>query len=481
MNHRNRPLYAAVAACFGVVAGQAFATVDLTSSSTSAKFAKELPITSTTTLALTNAANLLDVVMPSISGFAPTTATPLYIKVSLTNGAKFTTNPVIQCSADSAGGDASAYTGSITFGGAGNSTVTFQITATDNGAGATLKMTGASGCRVSGMGITISGAIADVAASATYEYQNGAVSTVSGLAGPYITFVRGVVATADSAVGTVVVDAIGGATRFTGGTNGGTALGILGSVRVLGSGTGVSADGANYLSAGDAIQSANITISGPSVAAGLGLGNSGMFLSNIADCSTKNVLISDSAGSSVTFKATAADLTQLSAASGLTVCINVSGNATQIMTGQLTASLSPFPRTSVTADLSTQNNGLEFVTQNGTTKNAYFINASTSASKISIVRFVNTGGAAGTLRATAFDEAGNVIGNANSLLVSALANNQMATMASADIEAALGFTPASGTAKYRIVVTGNLASFKILNFTRDLTTGAIVLSQGQDD
>ncbi len=165
MNHRNRPLYAAVAACFGVVAGQAVAAVDLTSSATSAKFAKELPITSTTTLALTNAGSILDMRMPTVSGFSPSASNPLYIKVALNNGAKFTTAPTLTCSGitgGSAGGEATSYTASITFGGAGNSQVTFQVTSI--GAAAAAKLTGASGCVVAGAGVTISGAIVDVGA-----------------------------------------------------------------------------------------------------------------------------------------------------------------------------------------------------------------------------------------------------------------------------------------------------------------------------
>lgn len=483
MNYRNRPLYAAVAACFGVVAGNAVA-VDLTSASSSAKFAKELPITSTSTLTLINSGGNLDMRMPTVSGFSPTTSNPLFIKIALTQNAKFSSTPSITCSGITGGsalGEATSYTGSVTFGGAGSTQVTFQITATNNAVGGS-KLTGASGCVVTMSGITITAAIVDVAASAQYEYVNGISPTVSAIAAaPYISFVRSVTAVAAEAAGGVTVNAIGGSTRFTSTSNGGSALAIFGSVRVFGNGTGASATTALTLSAGDAIQSATITISGPAIAAGLALGNSGVFLSNTSDCGTKDILVSSSAASSVTFTANGASLTQLSAASGLTVCMNVSGNASQIMTGQITASLSPTPVTNVTADLSLASPNLENVVQNGTTKNAYFLHASGSVSKTSILRVVNTGGATGDLRATAYDEAGAILGVQNATIAAGVANNQMVTLTSAQLETALGFTPSGPTAKYRVLISGNLASFKILNYSRENSTGMVTLSQGQDD
>ena len=60
----------------------------------------------------------------------------------------------------------------------------------------------------------------------------------------------------------------------------------------------------------------------------------------------------------------------------------------------------------------------------------------------------------------------------------------MATFDSATLEAALGLTGATAlapTTKYRIVVSGGLASFKIINYSKDVPTGAINLSQAQDD
>lgn len=479
MTYRNRPLYAAVAACFGVVAGQAVA-VDLTSASTSAKFAKELPITSTTTLVLVNFGGLLDIRIPTVSGFSPTAVNPLYIKIALSNNAKFTTVPVVTCSAitgGSAGGEATSVTGSVIFGGAGASTVTFQLTAA-GAAGANAKLTGASGCVISASNVTITAQIADIVASAQYEYVNGIQQVVSGFNNSYITFVRGVTATVSAGAG-VIVDAIGGSTRFTAGSNGGTALGNLGKVNVFGNGTGVSAAGAFTLSAGDAIQSATLTVSGPIVSVGLQLGNSGMFLSNAADCSVKSELISNSAGSSVTFQMSGGTLAQLSAASGYAVCVNVSGNTTQLLTGQITAVFTPTPQTNVTADLSTPSPNLANLTQNGTTKNAYFMNASTSAAKSSRIRIINTGNA-GTLRATAFDESGTQVGTANGVL-GAIASGQMLSLTSAQVETILNIPSPAPTSKYRLVVTGNVAGFKIINFVQDIATGQINLGQAQDD
>lgn len=484
MNERNLILRAAVLASLGAVAGQANAQVDLTSP-TAVKFASELPITSTTTLALTNAGSALNLRVPTVSGLSPSATKPMYLKVFLSNGAKFTAAPTLSCSGATAGGDATSYSGGVTFGGANNSNVTFTVVATDGvgGSGASAYMTGASGCVVVA-NVTVSGSLSPVNVSATFEYTNGAVSTVSGLSGAYITFARGFsAAVSANTASNLTVDAINGATRFTaGGPAITSASAILGYVQAIGNGTAFSANGAATISAGDVMTAATLTVAGNAIGAAIAAnGSSGVFLSNLSSCGSVDVVVANSAASSVTFNITAANLTQLSAVSGLTVCANMSGNASQVTTGQLTATLSGATGVSnVTVDLSAGSSNLVNVNQNGSSMNAYFINASTSTNKTSVVRIVNNNSKTANIKATAYAEDGTVLGTASASVGSAAANS-MLSLTSADLETKLGFTPAATTTKYRVLFTGDVSGFKVVNFIKDVATGNLTLGQQQDN
>jgi uncharacterized repeat protein (TIGR02543 family) len=113
-----------------------------------------------------------------------------------------------------------------------------------------------------------------------------------------------------------------------------------------------------------------------------------------------------------------------------------------------------------------------------TTRNALFINASTSANKTSIVRLINLGSQKGSLTASAYDESGNSIGTPNALLGS-LGAQQTLSFTSAQLEATLRYTPSSQTSKYRIVFTANLPSFEVINYISDVATGRISMGQAQ--
>jgi YD repeat-containing protein len=110
------------------------------------------------------------------------------------------------------------------------------------------------------------------------------------------------------------------------------------------------------------------------------------------------------------------------------------------------------------------------------TRQALFVNASTSPNKTSLLRVINTSGSSGTLTATAYDEDGKQLGTTSANLGTIYAN-QMLTFTSAQLESLIGFTPASGTAKYSVYFSGNLSSFEIINYTRDIATGNLTLSQ----
>lgn len=494
---RKNVVRTAILAAVGLASTQAGAVVNV-AGPTAIKFAKELPITATTTLALTNAGQALDLAMPGIASYAPSNTVPLWIKLHLSNGAKFTTAPSLVCSGAGSGAGATSFTSQITFGGTLNSDVTFRITASNEAsAGATISGASAA-CSATINGITVSGALADVNVSATYEYTNGAVAAVSGISGAYITFLRGFSAVSTEATGNLVVDAINGSTRFSaGGAAASSATGVLGSVHTTAVGGVFSANGAGLISAGDVFTAATLTVNGPAIAAANGANvGSGVYLSNTSDCGSKTWTPSDSAASSVTFNVQTALLTQLSASSGLIICANVSGNASQILTGQITATLSAGTGVAnVTADLSAASNNIESITQNGTTKNAYFINASTSTNKTSVIRIVNTGGTSGTIRATAYKmgDGGTgtglafvptasavAAGTANSVIAT-LAPNESISLTSAQLEGLMGYVPAAASEKYRVLFSTSLAGFKVLSYTRDVLTGNLTLSQNQDD
>ncbi len=109
---------------------------------------------------------------------------------------------------------------------------------------------------------------------------------------------------------------------------------------------------------------------------------------------------------------------------------------------------------------------------------ALFVNASTSANKTSLVRLVNTSGSAGAMTATAYDESGAQLGTSGAILGS-MSAYQTRTFSSAELQSLIGFTPASSTAKYAVYFSSDLPAFQVINYTRDVATGALTLSQPQ--
>lgn len=489
MNRTNNILRAAVLAAFGVAAGQAGATVDYSVSPATGvtKFAKEIP---TNTTALANAGNALDIKVSVPAGYNIATTAPLYVKIQLSPGATFKGTPVLGCNTYSAATVTGISAGAITVGGNGDSAVTFNVGAVAAAAGTTATTTGT--CVVSGFtGIGIvSGTSRDVNFSATVEYKNGLSDVASGASGAYITFVNGFTAVISSG-GSIVVDATSGSDNFSAGGGAiSTTLASAGLVSWVAVGTSAAtATTVGNIGVGDVLgtSSGSITVSGPSVAAALATnGVSGVYLdiSTADSCATKSYTVASTATNSVTFSSITT--AHISSVSGLVVCLNVSGASTQIATGALTATVGGGLQTNVTHSFTNDTGSLSTLTQNGTTKNAYFVNASTSTNKTSVIRIVNTGGNSGTVRATAYllsndgTPVGTATGTANSTIAT-LAANESISLSSAQLETLLGLTPADTTTKYRVVFSAGLAGFKVLNYTKDVATGNITLSQAQDD
>ncbi len=151
-----------------------------------------------------------------------------------------------------------------------------------------------------------------------------------------------------------------------------------------------------------------------------------------------------------------------------TVIYAVAANSTgSSRTGTLTIAGNTFTVTQGTSALST-------------IRNALFINASTSDNKTSVLRLINTSNQSGAITATAYNEAGSTVGTSN-VVIGTPAARQMLTFTSAQLEAAIGYTPSSSTAKYRIVFAGNLSSFEVINFIKDVASGNLTLGQAQVD
>ncbi len=476
MAKSNYVLRAAIAACFSVAAGQAAAVLDLSVATPTgiSKIAKEIPSTTTT---LVNAANQFDIKVAVPPSYGVTASNPLYIKMNLTGGASFVANPTsVRCGTAAAANSMSAI---LQLGGAGTSFVVYSVeTGVVSGT-----------CSATMGNLTIAG-LGNVGVSATVEYKNGLDNVVTGVLSNYVTFVTGMVASVITADGNVIVDATTGSIHLTTSSNKGTTgLATLGQVKYTQVGTSAASAGlANNVSAGDVISTATVTVNGPAIAAALAAnGTSGIFLdASTSGCTTKSYTIGTTATNSVTF--TNVSLTNISA--GVWVCLNVSGGTTVIATGQMTATVGGVPQSSVTADFTTTSNALETLTSNGLTRNAYLVNASTSTAKTSIIRLINTGTVAAAFTATAYAEDtgagdGNPVGftplgTANSVMGTIEAGGAL-NLTSAQLESKLGFTPSSNTSKYRIVFSAGATNTQILNYTQDVATGTVVLSQSGND
>lgn len=479
MKQNNMLIKTAVAAALGSMVTPAMAVVDLVAGTGTPKFASEIP---SSTTVLPNAGNALDMTVAMPSGIKPSNAKPVYVKVNLTNGAKFTSAPTISCTMSGAAAGFTDSTGAgtgagINVGGAGFNNVTFVISGYHTAGDATREETGAftaGNCTISASAYTISG-LNTVAASATVEYTNGLSSATTGNAANLISFASGVSATFLAPATDAKADATSGSDNYVTGSNLTQNTALLGWIQWSTKNSAVSTGGSTAYEVGNGlgITTASVTVSGPAIAAALALGNSGVYLADATACNNTNVqsVFQSSGTNSVTFTATP---TQVSA--GVAVCARASGT-TVIGTGQITGTVASTTAVS-NVTFTSQTGNLANVGANGTTKNAYFVNAAASTNKTSVLRIINTGSVAGAVYGTAYDEAGTQIGTANATLSSSLAAAQMLSLTSAELETALGLTVAS-TAKYRVVISGAVAGMEVLNFTKDVATGNLALSQSQ--
>ena len=470
MKFKTRILCAAVTACFGLAAQQAGAatTVDLTTGATSTPL--NLPNENISGQGI--AAGSVLVQLSTVPGLNVGTA-PLTVRFDLTNGVKFNSTPTLGC--DNLASGASALVGAVVVGGNATNSVTFNVTSGATNASATMTTTAM--CYLSAAYVT-TGNITNKGVSATYSYSIGGVTTQASSTGNFITFSKSL-GTTFSPGGTVTVDATKGGTKFvTAGTVSAVSLttAALGSFSFGSAGSALS--GTTHLSAATVLSTASVTFTGPSLAAGFSSVSGDIYLVSGADCTTNAIQSYNSrSGNSVTFN----NFASLSSwDNGPTLCMTVNGS-TQITTGAITGVLTATPITGYAVDTSAAANAMTKLGTNGSTMNAFFINASNSTSKTSVIRIIDQSGYdSGTLTGTAYAESGAVLGTANTSL-GTVKNNGMLTLTSANIESLLGITGLAPTAKYRLVISSDMNNFKVINYIQDVGTGAIHLAQQQDN
>ncbi|MBI3523503.1 MAG: hypothetical protein HY066_03070 [Betaproteobacteria bacterium] len=103
---------------------------------------------------------------------------------------------------------------------------------------------------------------------------------------------------------------------------------------------------------------------------------------------------------------------------------------------------------------------------------AFYIPDPAASGEQAFIRLYNPSGTAGAVRGTLYSENGNVLGNANSILVSSLAANAVNVLNAADIAAAVGTTGWTGRAW--LSLSSDFTGLRVMNTLRDLTTNTLV-------
>lgn len=478
-------LRAAVAAAFGVASMGANAVVNITAGTSTVKVASEIP---STTVALPNAGALLNIALTGQAGVAPSDTNPYYIRINLSGAAVFkTAAPGMICSGVTGAGAASAtFSGALQAGGAGFNFVTFSFGNGVTAAGATGEVgsyiTGLCTLTLNAAGVT--GITAGVATTVTArtEYKDGASYVTAYLSDKaYISYAQGM-SGAVSGSSALVVDATSGSDNFDSAQSDLTSQTLVRLGKYVATAIGNSAVTATLVgnaSAGDIFSGISVTVSGATLAAGLAAnGTSGVTLHNTATCTNQAYTVQSTANAGTTVTFTSVTTADIGSATGLVVCMNVSGGTQQISTGAVYVGSTGTFAANVTATLGGMKQLIN-ITTNGQTKNAYIVHSPSSTAKTSQLWIKNTGSTAGAVYATCYNSAGTVVGTANSTLITSIAANELAKKTSSDVFTAIGYTGYTATEKFSCVLNGALAGMEMVNQTQDTTTGAITVTQAQ--
>jgi hypothetical protein len=117
--------------------------------------------------------------------------------------------------------------------------------------------------------------------------------------------------------------------------------------------------------------------------------------------------------------------------------------------------------------------------ETSSTRNALLIYPSTNTSKTTALRIINPNASAMTVTATVYNEAGTTLITNGAL--GTVGANQILVLTSSQIEAALGYAPASANALTRLSISANAPNFEVVNDAKDVASGNLYLAQAQTD
>lgn len=453
--NQNAVLRLAIAAMFAGGAAASHAAVSL-NSPTPVKFASELP---TTGLDLLNAPADL-VFSSSVTTFTPSVGQSLQVTVNLSNGATFSGGPTLTCNVATAGAAAGdTVTGVLNLGGNGTALAVYTIAQTAIVAQITTSGAISTSCQVSASAITVaSGAHADIHASITYQYGTLSSSMASG---SIITWAKGVSAWVTGA--TTLTGRV--SASFATFTDTASTTGAFGEVWYQGNGSARLDTTSVTVSATDVVTAAGASISLAGNALAIAKTTGGVFLVSAgAACTGGTVLASAGPAASVTFGSTAG-VTLAHLVTGYKGCITVNGTS-GIPEGSITTSLAFVPVAGYSADNSLASSTIATIGRNGSSTRAMNIPATTNSDQ-AYIRVTNTSSIAGTVYGTMYDQAGNVLGTANSVLATAAEFVPNATLVfdAAALMTKLGIT-SDWTGRAQLVINAETTAMRAQNLIR---------------
>jgi hypothetical protein len=465
----------------------------------------------------------LSVIMPVPSGYVVQGTKTLFVRVTLTGGAKFAAEPVLVCpnklsyqtaagtpanASDVAQGTYALIDNSLTTTGydtdyyylqsAQNSTTSIQaslglitsptlaakgkatatfnfvsgLTTTQSGCLLTFTPAGAEGFTAA-YTITTRG---DVGMNVEVGYVQGGATAVDVKTGVFLTFktaVKSVITASQvqgSEIPTVTISVKQASKKFLDGSNDAVASptqATLGGIKIVSAYepkfmrlSSVTGFGTLVSAAGAVLTTATLTIDGPLMN---GVKTVGLFGTEVCGTpSTVSVVSpsSTSAGTSVVI----AGIPVASAVLGLNICASVDGVNT-LTNGQLTGNLVGGGVSNFAPDLSPSGN-LVNVGIDGARVRVLNIPASNNADQV-FLRFYNTSSQSAVVRGTLYGQDGKAIGTENSVLFSELKPYSVAILDAAKLSSTLGITtPWTGRAWLLVQAEIDKDSFKVAGLVR---------------
>lgn len=449
----------AVATVFAGGSALSFAAI----STTAVKVSNSLPTNGVTLTAAGTGPGANELSFSSnTTSFAPSAGQSLQVNVTLDNGAKFGSAPLLRCQVSGVGATAGTAQGTLNLGGAGSNNAIFTVGQTE--VSAVASGGSISACSVVVTSMTVTGAHVNNNASITYQYG----TLASGVeAGPIINWVKGVSASITGSP-SVVALVTGGFVTISGGVAGTANLVSGGTVSFRGATSANSATLGSQQDVGTVISTASITVAGLPLGAAVTTG--GVWIVTAADtCSGGTRLASATGGlASVTFSG----LTSAQVSGGVNVCVGFNGTSA-IPEGNITASLTVGLQTGFTADTSTASNVVATVTRNGSSTRAMNIPAVTNTDQ-AFIRVTNTSAISGKLYGTLYSQDGVVLGTANAQLADAatFTPNKTLVFDAATIKSTLGVS-ADWTGRAQLVLTAETTAIRAQNLIR-VANGTLV-------